>query len=131
LFNGVPGAEIRENHSCWDSVTKADDVCKRVQIGLLVLCKELMFEGFSLYLLLSTIQVVASSHAFWNTADKETRNTKSLKFKLRIPCPKALIPCILVLWRELNPDRQFLLLVMVHNNSFTHISFTFIQEEWN
>lgn len=93
--------------------------------------KELKYEDFSLYPLLSQIMVVANSHAFCNTGKKETRNTKSIKFKLRILCPKALILCIFVLWREL--DCHFLLLVMVLNNrlSFTQISFTFTQEEWN
>lgn len=65
-------------------------------IGLVVLPKELKFEGFSLYPLLPQIMMVANSHAFWNSGDKETRNTKYVKFKLRILCLKALILCTLV-----------------------------------
>lgn len=64
-------------------------------IGLVVLPKELKFEGFNLYPLLPQKMVVANSHAFWKSDDKESRNTKSLKFKL-ILCPKALMLCMLV-----------------------------------
>lgn len=78
-------------------------------IGLVVLPNELKIQGFSLYPLLPQIMVVANSHAFWNSGDKETRNTKSVKFKSRILCPKALILCMLVVQREFTPDHPFLL----------------------
>lgn len=66
-------------------------------IGLVVLPKELKFEGFNLYPLLPQKKMVANSHAFWNSGEKETRNTKSITFKLRILCPiKALMLSILV-----------------------------------
>lgn len=78
-------------------------------IGLVDLPNELKIQGFSLYPVLPQIMVVANSHAFWNSGDKETRNTKSVKSKLRTLCPTALMLCMLVVRREFAPDHHFLL----------------------